>query len=363
MAILLDAQYVLVRFFFTVLFPRSDRWNLLALEHPLIIGPIQVSPGVLLAPMEDVSDLPFRRICRELGADIVYTEFVNAEGLLREDPTGPRRTFHKLGFHEAERPLGMQIYGASELSMEEATRIASSRDPDLIDINCGCWVSNVALRGAGAGLLRDLPQMRQVVRRVRSATDLPVTVKTRLGWDAETIQIVDVARMLQDEGVSALTVHCRTRAQGHKGTPDYSWIERIKAKVSIPVILNGDITDAATAAAAFTDTGCDGVMIGREAIRHPWVFSEVQHFLATGEHLPEPTLKQRVALCQRHLKYALEYYPERYGLISLRRHFAGYFRGMRGAAALRQELGQEKDVATLQQRLEQLATASDLVAV
>ncbi|MBT6148501.1 MAG: tRNA-dihydrouridine synthase family protein, partial [Gemmatimonadetes bacterium] len=151
----------------------------MALNQPLTIGSIQVRPGILLAPMEDVSDLPFRRICRELGADMVYTEFVNAEGLLREDPEGPRRSYHKLDFHESERPLGMQIYGASEMSMEEATRIAADRGPDLIDINCGCWVSNVALRGAGAGLLRDLPQMQQVVRRVRSATDLPVTVKTR----------------------------------------------------------------------------------------------------------------------------------------------------------------------------------------
>ncbi|MBT3341651.1 MAG: tRNA dihydrouridine synthase DusB [Gemmatimonadetes bacterium] len=328
----------------------------MALNQPLTIGSIQVRPGILLAPMEDVSDLPFRRICRELGADMVYTEFVNAEGLLREDPEGPRRSYHKLDFHESERPLGMQIYGASEMSMEEATRIAADRGPDLIDINCGCWVSNVALRGAGAGLLRDLPQMQQVVRRVRSATDLPVTVKTRLGWDTASIQIVDVARMLEGEGVSALTVHCRTRAQGHKGVPDYSWIDRIKAAVSIPVILNGDITDALTASAAFRDTACDGVMIGRAAIRHPWVFREVQHFLATGEHLPEPTLAERVALCERHLDLALEHHGERYGLLSVRRSFAGYFRGMPGAAALRQELSQEKDVARVRQRLAELAS-------
>lgn len=327
----------------------------MALDRPLTIGPLQVRPGILLAPMEDVSDLPFRRVCRELGADMVYTEFVNAEGLLREDPEGPRRSYHKLDFHEAERPLGMQIYGASELSMEEATRIASDRGPDLIDINCGCWVSNVALRGAGAGLLRDLPQMQQVVRRVRGATNLPVTVKTRLGWDHESIQIVDVARMLEAEGVSALTVHCRTRAQGHKGIPDYSWIDRIKQAVAMPVILNGDITDALTAAAAFRDTNCDAVMIGRAAIRHPWVFREVQHYLATSEHLAEPTLAERVGLCERHLDLALAHHGERYGLISLRRHFAGYFRGMKGAAALRQELSREKDVSRLRDRLTELA--------
>ena len=181
----------------------------------LEIGPVKANPGLLLAPMEDVSGLPFRMVCKSLGADIVYTEFVNAEGLVREDPDGPRRTSAKLKFLEAERPIGIQIYGASELSMEKAARIAGSREPDLVDINCGCWVKNVALRGAGAGLLRDLPRMREVVSRVVRATRLPVTVKTRLGWDAESIRIVEVARMLEGEGVRALALHCRTRAQGH----------------------------------------------------------------------------------------------------------------------------------------------------
>ncbi|MDA0334123.1 MAG: tRNA-dihydrouridine synthase family protein, partial [bacterium] len=268
----------------------------MALDHPLTIGSVCVRPGLLLAPMEDVSEHPFRLVCRQLGADMVYTEFVNAEGLLREDPNGPRRTSHKLDFTDAERPLGIQIYGASELSMEEAARIATAREPDLIDINCGCWVSNVALRGAGAGLLRDLPQMRQVVRRVRSATHLPVTVKTRLGWDAASIQIIEVAKMLEDEGVQALAVHCRTRAQGHKGDVDYSWIPRIKAAVRIPVILNGDIVSPQTARKAFDDTGCDAVMIGRAAIRHPWLFREIRHHLETGELLPAPTPRERAEL-------------------------------------------------------------------
>ena len=176
----------------------------------LKIGPINVDPGILLAPMEDVSELPFRLICKELGADIVYTEFVNAEGLLREDPQGPRRSFRKLNFLEKERPMGIQLYGAASLSMEKATEIASAQNPDLIDINCGCWVSNVALRGAGAGLLRDLPQMKQIVSRVVGATHLPVTVKTRLGWDQDSIRIVEVAKMLEDVGVQALAIHCRT---------------------------------------------------------------------------------------------------------------------------------------------------------
>jgi nifR3 family TIM-barrel protein len=305
--------------------------------------------------MEDVSEHPFRLLCRQLGADIVYTEFVNAEGLIREDPSGPQRTRGKLYFSDAERPIGIQIYGASELSMEEATRIATDSEPDLIDINCGCWVSNVALRGAGAGLLRDLPQMRQVVRRVKGATHLPVTVKTRLGWDADSIQIVDVARMLVDEGIEALAVHCRTRAQGHKGDVDYTWIPRIKEAVDIPVILNGDVTCDENAAAAFRDTGCDAVMIGRAAIRHPWVFAEIRHYLQTGEHLPPPTPRERAELCLRHLRLSLEHSGERYGLISMRRHYAGYFRELRGAAQLRAELCGYRSAAELEARLQELA--------
>ncbi|HJP31427.1 MAG: tRNA dihydrouridine synthase DusB [Candidatus Latescibacteria bacterium] len=331
----------------------------MALDHPLRIGAISVHPGLLLAPMEDISEQPFRLVCRQLGADLVYTEFVNAEGLLREDPEGPRRTARKLDFSDGERPLGIQIYGASERSMEEAARRATERQPDLIDINCGCWVKNVALRGAGAGLLRDLPQMRQVVRRVRGATHLPVTVKTRLGWDAASIQIVEVARMLQDEGVQALAVHCRTRAQGHKGDVDYSWIPRIKAAVQIPVILNGDVVSPQTARSAFEETGCDGVMIGRAAIRHPWLFREIRHYLDTGSLLPEPCLRERAELCQHHLRLSVSHFGERYGMISMKRHYAGYFRGIRGVARLRAELSELGEIAQLETRLQQLAAAAD----
>jgi tRNA-dihydrouridine synthase B len=331
----------------------------MSLESPLTIGVVSVHPGLLLAPMEDVSEHPFRLVCRQLGADMVYTEFVNAEGLLREDPAGPRRSSHKLDFTDEERPLGIQIYGASELSMEEATRIATEREPDLIDINCGCWVSNVALRGAGAGLLRDLPQMRQIVRRVIGATHLPVTVKTRLGWDAESIQIIEVARMLEDEGVQALAVHCRTRAQGHKGDVDYSWIQRIKAAVKIPVILNGDVVSPQTARAAFDDTGCDAVMIGRAAIRHPWLFREIRHYLETGELLAAPTPGERAQLCLYHLRLSVAHSGERYGIISMRRHYAGYFRGVRGAAQLRGELCGFRELAPLEARLLDLASIPD----
>ena len=320
----------------------------------LEIGPVKANPGLLLAPMEDVSDLAFRMLCKSLGADVVYTEFINAEGLVREDPDGPRRTSAKLKFLEAERPIGIQIYGASELSMEKAARIAASREPDLIDINCGCWVKNVALRGAGAGLLRDLPRMQEVVSRVVRATHLPVTVKTRLGWDAESIRIVEVARMLEGEGVRALALHCRTRAQGHKGAPDYSWIPRIKAAVSIPVILNGDVTSPEDVVDAFAATDCDAVMIGRGAIRHPWIFREARHYLESGERLPSPTLKERAALCLHHLEFAVEHEGERAALVALRRHHAGYFREMPGASRLRAELAHYRDLAQLRDRLCQL---------
>ncbi len=316
----------------------------------LKIGSVEANPGLLLAPMEDVSDLPFRTICKGLGADVVYTEFINAEGLIRAAP----RACRKLEFLETERPLGIQIYGASELSMEQAAHIAAAQEPDLIDINCGCWVKNVALRGAGAGLLKDLPRMREVVARVVRSTHLPVTVKTRLGWDAESIRIVEVAQMLEDLGVQALTVHCRTRAQGHKGSVDYSWIPRIKTAVSMPVVLNGDVTTPADVERAFAQTGCDAVMIGRSAIQHPWIFRETRHYLETGEQVPEPTLKQRVELCLQHLQLAVEHKGQRQGLIDMRRHYAGYFRGLPGTAQLRAELARYQDLEPLQERLQEL---------
>ena len=323
----------------------------------LKIGPVEVRPGLLLAPMENVSDLPFRMICKELGADIVYSEFVSAEGLIREDVADPGFTGQKLDFLEAERPVGIQLYGSGEASMAGATQTASDRRPDLIDINCGCWVKNVALRGAGAGLLRDLPQMRQVVSSVVRTTDLPVTVKTRLGWDGSDIRIVEVARMLEQVGVRALTVHCRTRAQGNKGPPDHSWIPRIKAAVSIPVVLNGGVVTPEQVARAFAETGCDGVMIGRGAIQHPWICREARHFLETGQTLPPPGLQERAALCLRHLQLALTHRGERRALVGLRRHYAGYFKGFPGAAQLRAQLSRYGHLTEVVERLQALRAA------
>ncbi|MCC7262215.1 MAG: tRNA dihydrouridine synthase DusB [Candidatus Latescibacteria bacterium] len=325
---------------------------------PLTIGPVRVSPGLLLAPMEDVTDLPFRSLCRRLGADIVYTEFVNAEGLIRH----ARRAHQKLEFLEEERPLGIQLYGATELSMEQAARIATDQNPDLIDINCGCWVSDVALRGAGAGLLRDLPRMREVVARVVRSTHLPVTVKTRLGWDTGSIRIVEVARMLEDLGVRALTIHCRTRAQGHQGTVDYAWIPQVKEAVAMPVILNGDVVTPRDVERAFAETGCDGVMIGRGAIQNPWIFRQTRHYLDTGQLLPDPSLAERATLCLEHLHLAVARKGGSAALAGLRRHFSGYFRGLPGASGLRGELAALKEAAQVEQRLLVLAEQTDSLA-
>jgi tRNA-dihydrouridine synthase B len=307
------------------------------------IGGINIDRGVFLAPMEDVTDLPFRRICKMLGADLTYTEFVNSDGLVR----GSRKTAKKMFFQEEERPIGIQIYGGDVSAMEGAARMAESYQPDLVDINAGCWVRDVAMRGAGAGLLRDLPRLEHMVSTVVRAVKTPVTVKTRLGWDQHSIRIVDVARMCEANGVAALTLHCRTRDQGHKGEVDYSWIPRIKEAVSIPVIANGDIVTPQDVRRVFETTGCDAVMIGRGAISNPWIFRQAKHFLATGELLPEVTVEERVELLKEHLRLAVEYKGERIGVIELRKHYAGFLRGLPHVAKIRMELMQFTEAAPI----------------
>ncbi len=298
------------------------------------IGSIDIDKPILLAPMEDVTDPPFRLICKRLGADIVYTEFVNSEGLVRSSD----RTHQKMAFNEEERPFGIQIYGGEESSMEGAALIAQQMQPDLIDINAGCWVKNVVGCGAGSGLLRDLPKMERIVSTVVKAASLPVTVKTRLGWDSESIRIVDVARMLEQNGVAALTIHCRTRAQAHKGVPDYSWIPRVKDAVSMPIIVNGSLTTPEGIKAVFDETGADGVMVGRGAIDNPWIFGHAKHFLLTGEILPPPSLQERFRLLEEHLRLAVEWKGERKGVIEFRKHYSGYLKGMSHASRVRLEL-------------------------
>jgi tRNA-dihydrouridine synthase B len=286
--------------------------------------------------MEDVTDMAFRVICKRLGADLVYTEFVNSDGLVR----GSAKTARKMIFREDDRPVGIQIYGGDVDAMQGAARMAESYQPDLIDINCGCWVRDVAMRGAGAGLLRDLPKMEKMATAVARAVSTPVTLKTRLGWDAQSIKIVDVAKMCEQAGIAALTVHCRTREQGHKGSVDYSWIPRIKEAVSMPIIVNGDIVTPQNVKETFENTGCDAVMIGRGAVVNPWIFTQAKHYLATGLLLPEPTLEERVALLRDHLRLSVEYKGERVGVIELRKHYSGFLRGMPHVSKIRNELMQ-----------------------
>lgn len=307
------------------------------------IGSLDIHRGILLAPMEDVTDLPFRVICKRMGADIVYTEFVNSDGLVR----GSKKTEQKMFFREDERPVGIQIYGGDIDAMAGAARMAENFHPDLIDINCGCWVRDVAMRGAGAGLLRDLPKMEKIASTVVNAVKTPVTLKTRLGWDAQSIRIVDVAKMCEAVGIAALTVHCRTRDQGHKGAVDFSWIPKIKEAVAMPVIVNGDIMSPQNVKTVFEETGCDAVMIGRGAVLNPWIFRQARHYLDHQELLPEPTVEERVELLKEHLRLSVSYKGERAGVIELRKHYAGFLRGMPHVSKIRMELMQFTESAPI----------------
>lgn len=310
------------------------------------IGSVEVEKGILLAPMEDVTDPPFRRVCRRLGADIVYTEFISSEGLIRD----ARKSLQKLTIHEDERPVSIQIFGSREEAMAESARIAESANPDFIDINCGCWVKDVVKRNAGAGLLRDLPLMRQVVKSVVDNTKLPVTVKTRLGWDRSSIVITDVARMVEDVGAVALAIHCRTRDQGHEGIASWEYISEVKKVVSIPVILNGDVKTPEDVKRAF-ETGADAVMIGRAAIANPWIFRDARAFMDTGVVPPEPTLEERLTVAVEHLRHNLEYKGERYGILEFRKFWGGYLKGLPLASVVRRDLVVAPDIETVEERL------------
>lgn len=312
------------------------------------IGSLEFNQPLALAPMEDVSDIPFRQICKERGADIVYTEFTNCEALSRN----VQRSIDKIQVTEEERPVAIQLYGSNGESLEKATEIAASFGPDFIDINCGCWVKKVATRGDGAGLLRDLGKFEMVVQSVMKGTKLPVTVKTRLGWDDDSIVIEDVARMLVDNGVQALTVHCRTRKQGYTGEADWSWLPKIKAVApDLPLMANGDIVTPEDVK-AILELGCDGAMIGRGAISNPWIFEQTHHFLDTGEHLPVPTETDRIELCIRHLKEHVAKRSaqsgEQRGVTSFRKFYTHYLHDMRDAKRMRIHLMQYKEVAPIE---------------
>jgi nifR3 family TIM-barrel protein len=285
--------------------------------------------------MEDVSDVVFRRLCRRFGATMATTEFVNVEGLLR----GCRNARRKLELGSDDELTSIQIYGADPERLAEAARLAEQASPLAIDINCGCWVPKIARRGAGAGWLRDPEAMVRMARMVASSVSVPVTVKTRLGVGSEgEMPIVDLARRLEDAGVAAITIHCRTASMAYTGVADWSWAARARSVVSIPVVVNGDIRSAADALRAMEETGCSGVMVGRRAIDHPWIFAEARALIDRGVTLPPPTARERIALCEDHLRSNVSRRGEPFGVHCTRRHLAGYLKGMPGAAALRQAL-------------------------
>jgi len=295
---------------------------------------------ILLAPMEDVTEPPFRLICKRLGADVVYTEFISSEGLIRD----AKKARAKLVFYEEERPIGIQIFGGIEESMEQAGQIAESANPDFIDINCGCWVKDVALRGAGAGLLKDLPKMQRIAESVIKNVKLPVTLKTRLGWDENSIVIVDAAKMLESIGIQALTVHCRLRNQGNRGDADWSWIKNIKdAGVKIPVILNGNIRTPEDVKYAFETFRPDAVMIGQAAIQNPWIFKQSKDYLKTGLY-NEPELHEKISTCKEHLKLCCELKGEEKGVLEFRKFYSGYLKGLANISKFRMELMKFKDI-------------------
>lgn len=291
------------------------------------IGNIELSDfPLLLAPMEDVSDPPFRAVCKENGADLMYTEFVSSEGLIRD----AAKSVQKLDIFEYERPVGIQLFGSDVETMGSCAEIASRVNPDLIDINYGCPVKNVACRGAGAALLQDIPKMVKMTESVIKSTHLPVTVKTRLGWDENTRNVEDVAERLQDIGIKALSIHGRTRVQMYKGSADWSLIAKIKEnpRITIPIFGNGDI-DTPEKALEYKNTyGVDGIMIGRATIGNPWIFNEIKHYLKTGEKLPPPTMEQRVEVCRRHLEFSIRWKGPVAGVFEMRRHYTNYFKGL-----------------------------------
>ncbi len=311
------------------------------------VGKIELEKPLLLAPMEDVTNPGFRKICKELGADIVYTEFVNADGLSRKD----KKTHEKMKIHDEERPIGIQIYGGEIEPMVVSAKIAERENPDLIDINAGCWVKKVANRGAGAGLLKNPEYMEKMVRAIVEAVDLPVTVKTRLGWDENSIVILDVARRIEDAGAKVLTVHCRTRSQGHSGEPAWFWIEKIKEVVDIPVVLNGGVMSAQDVKRAFDETGADGVMIARGAIGQPWIFREGKEILKYGEVKNPVTTEERIYTALKHLKYEVEVKGERRAVIPFRKFYSSYLKGLYGASKVRQELMQYTEYAPIEETL------------
>ncbi|MEQ8686617.1 MAG: tRNA dihydrouridine synthase DusB [Imperialibacter sp.] len=301
------------------------------------IGNIELGEfPLLLAPMEDVSDPPFRAVCKDNGADLMYTEFISSEGLIR-DAIKSRK---KLDIFPYEKPIGIQIFGGDEEAMAMSARIVDATQPDILDINYGCPVKKVVCKGAGAGVLRDIPLMVRLTQAVVKSTSLPVTVKTRLGWDESSINIEEVAERLQDVGIKALSIHGRTRAQLYKGEADWALIRKVKEnpRIQIPIFGNGDIDTPEKALEYKNRYGVDGIMVGRAAIGYPWIFNEIKHFMKTGEKLTAPSMKQRIEVARKHLKFSVEWKGEKTGILEMRRHYTSYFRNIPNIKPYRQQL-------------------------
>lgn len=291
---------------------------------------------LLLAPMEDVSDPPFRALCKKHGADLMYTEFISSEGLIRD----AAKSLRKLDIFEYERPIGIQIFGGEESSMVEAAQICEKANPDLIDINYGCPVKKVVCKDAGAGILKNIPKMIRLTEAVVKAVNKPVTVKTRLGWDESSKNIVEVAERLQDIGIKALSIHGRTRVQMYKGDADWTLIGEVKnnPRMKIPIFGNGDVNSPEKALEMKNKYGVDGIMIGRSSIGYPWIFDEIKHFLKTGTHLAAPTINDRVKAALQHLEFSLKWKGRHEGIVEMRRHYSNYFRNIPHFKEYRQKL-------------------------
>ncbi|MFZ9030611.1 MAG: tRNA dihydrouridine synthase DusB [Robiginitalea sp.] len=325
------------------------------------IGDIELPDfPLLLAPMEDVSDPPFRTLCKEQGADVMYTEFISSEGLIRD----AAKSVIKLDIYEKERPIGIQIFGAELDSMLQAVDIVTETNPDIVDINFGCPVKKVVCKNAGAGILRDIPLMVRLTEALVKRTHLPVTVKTRLGWDNDSIKIVEVAERLQDVGIQAISIHGRTRVQMYKGTADWRPIAEVKnnPRMHIPVFGNGDVDSPEAAVRMRDEYGLDGAMIGRASIGYPWFFREVKHYMETGEHLSPPSMAQRVDAARRHLQMSIDWKGEKLGVLETRRHYSNYFKGIPNFKTYRMKMVTSDDAADVFAALEEALEAfSDYV--
>jgi len=315
---------------------------------------------LFLAPMEDVSDPPFRALCKANGCDMMYTEFISVEGLIRDAD----KSVQKLDIYEEERPIGIQIFGANIDSMKKAAEIVEEAQPEVLDINYGCPVKKVVCKMAGAGILQDIPKMVKLTDEIVKSTNLPVTVKTRLGWDNNSIHIEEIAERLQDVGIKALSIHGRTRKQMYKGEADWTKIGAIKdnPRVHIPIIGNGDIDSPEKAVEYKNRYGVDGIMIGRASIGNPWIFSQIKHYVKTGEHLPLPDISERVKAVRQHLTHSIAWKGERLGILEMRRHYGMYFRGLRNIKYYRQILVTEDNPVNLFSVLDEIeSTYADVI--